>query len=1012
MLGATFFGLIVLIFGNVGFAKAAAENCTWTNGGGDGLMSTAANWLKEGGGPCVEIGTGDNLAFDSETGTTTSAVWDSGIAQAVATVIVSSSYSGTITFAADSTVSVDTNMTIRGGTVVSASVGAVSIAALNIESGGTLTNNSGTGRITVSGALDNAGTMTNSGDMTVAGAFTNSGTYTKGAAGSLILNNNFSNTGTFTDTAGTTTASSTSANFGGAGNTTLYNFNVSSTLTLTGGVTSTNILTINASHSLDASTLLILLTKASGVPLVINGTFISSSSTVRYSGATSATIATTTYYNLTIDTAGTISGAATTTNDLVVNSGKSLTGSSNSLNLGGNLDNSGTITGLGLRTYGSSDNIGGSGNTTLASLNITGDLATLTGNVTSTTSLLVSGGKTFNLSTYDLVVDSGIAINGGSIITQASGTFTMSGTGNIDNSGGYIQFAAMNMSGTVSLTGTGNVTSTATTTISGTLNGNEDNILTLAGSGTPLVITGTFNVNSSTVVYTSSTANVAAITYYNLTIDGTDTLVGNVTTTNVLTINSSKSLNAGAYTIVLSATGTPFVDNGTFTSSSSTVNYTSTGSVTTTGETYWNLTLGAGTYLMSDNTTSTNSFTNAGTSTIASGKTLSVPGTFDNNGTITETGIIKHTMTSAKLSDSIGAEQTNYGSGSETVYVTVQDDDGNLDVGSVDTITVGTGSAITTDSYSDSESITSLTLTETGVNTGIFVGTAYPFQVVASKTNDNSKFDVSGSGTLTLAFVDNKDSTDSGADTATFTGSTYTAPSSGGGGSSGAVAPIVISPSSAIQIKDGLKEVVSPKITLQLSSTNATLMAISNEVNFAGASWEQYSGTKEWVLSAGDGEKTVYAKFRSVSGGETPVYSLKIVLKSGMPVSSIDLLNIGSANFETSLAVVSNIAIAGITKFTYAPYAKIKYTYAYKNAGAKNVKIKVVRQLLNSKGKVLRTSSATTSLKPKAIFKRNISDSVVGVVGKYTVKIRILDAKNKLIEENTFKYDVVKPKKK
>ncbi|MFZ2970005.1 MAG: hypothetical protein WA063_02560, partial [Minisyncoccia bacterium] len=62
--------------------------------------------------------------------------------------------------------------------------------------------------------------------------------------------------------------------------------------------------------------------------------------------------------------------------------------------------------------------------------------------------------------------------------------------------------------------------------------------------------------------------------------------------------------------------------------------------------------------------------------------------------------------------------------------------------------------------------------------------------------------------------------------------------------------------------------------------------AISNSSDFAGASWETYAASKEWVLTSGNGKKTVYAKFRSSNGGVSPVVSDNITFSEGKVLGS------------------------------------------------------------------------------------------------------------------------------
>ncbi|MFH1713534.1 MAG: hypothetical protein ABH896_05140, partial [Candidatus Jacksonbacteria bacterium] len=101
--------------------------------------------------------------------------------------------------------------------------------------------------------------------------------------------------------------------------------------------------------------------------------------------------------------------------------------------------------------------------------------------------------------------------------------------------------------------------------------------------------------------------------------------------------------------------------------------------------------------------------------------------------------------------------------------------------------------------------------------------------------------------------------------------------SSGGGGIISATPPTKTS----IAINNGESDTASKNVTLALSASNAAQMAILNSSDFAGASWETYAVSKEWVLTSGNGKKTVYAKFRSSTGGASSVVSDNITLSTG-----------------------------------------------------------------------------------------------------------------------------------
>lgn len=50
-----------------------------------------------------------------------------------------------------------------------------------------------------------------------------------------------------------------------------------------------------------------------------------------------------------------------------------------------------------------------------------------------------------------------------------------------------------------------------------------------------------------------------------------------------------------------------------------------------------------------------------------------------------------------------------------------------------------------------------------------------------------------------------------------------------------------------------------------VSAVSEIEMMIANNPRFSGASWEPFAASKDWILTAGDGEKAVYAKFRDAA---------------------------------------------------------------------------------------------------------------------------------------------------
>jgi hypothetical protein len=772
--------------------------------------------------------------------------------------------------------------------------------ALIVSSGATL--NLGTYNLTVANILSNSGTVTQSaGAVTMSGAAVTLGgsgattlydlniTGTKTTlAGSVtsthiitiddsmeldagIYNLALTGTGIPLTKNGTFTASTSLVIYSGAtaliASSTYYNLTIGAgTGTLSANATVSNNLAVTSGATLALSTFNLALAgnlaNAGTVTQASAGT-VTMSGNAAFLGATGGN---TTLYNLTITgNTTTLAGNVTTTNALTITADKELDAGTFNLTLSGDgipLTKNGLFTAsTSLVMYTGTAAIASS---TYYNLTIGDGTGTLSANATVSNDLTVNTGAALALSTFNLALAGNFA-NAGTV-TQSAGTVTMSGnTKTLGATGGSTTMYNLTISGTPISLGEDIIVSndlTVNTTKTLALGAYD---LALTGD---LANSGIVTQSAGTVTMSGDAATLGATggitTLYNLTIAGnTTTLANNVTSTNVLTINADKELVAGTKQIVLSkASGVPFVITGMFTASTSEVQYTGTGSVTTTAATYYKLVLGTGTYYLGDNTTSTNSFINGGTATIWAGKYLYAPTTFDNNGTITENGAIRHPLTSALITNSAGTETAAFVSASDSVYITVIDSDGNLHLSTVDTIT---GSVLTSASnLSDSEAVT---LTETGANTGIFRSAALPLTVAAAAAANSGVLEVSSNGNLTLAFVDSKESSDTGSDTATFTGSLYSAGGSSGG-SSGGGAPADTTPptNTSVVIAAGVSTTASVAVTLTLAATDASQMMISNALDFTGSTWETYATTKTWTLTSGAGSKTVYAKFKDTTG--------------------------------------------------------------------------------------------------------------------------------------------------
>ncbi|MEP7375153.1 MAG: hypothetical protein ABI675_17270 [Chitinophagaceae bacterium] len=315
-----------------------------------------------------------------------------------------------------------------------------------------------------------------------------------------------------------------------------------------------------------------------------NGTFTGTTSTINMTGS-GALISGTgvhNFYNLTI-TGSNITAAATS-----------------AISIGGNLSTTspGTfthLTGGTLTMTGTTKTINGTG--------ITLNNLTVTGTISSSSSITIAG----NISVT------------GSFTGTSPGNILMNGTTKTIGGGGTILFSSLQISGTITassnfsvsqsldVSGTfsataGTATFTGTSTLIGTAN-----LFNVTINGTSLILsvssvlgiantftitTGSLDVNSNkpnTVTFNGTGAQtVNAITYHHLTLanGNTKTAAGGTTVNGNLTINPSTTFSAGSYTHSLLGN---WINNGTFTAGTSTIQMTGANNAFVTGVTTFNI---------------------------------------------------------------------------------------------------------------------------------------------------------------------------------------------------------------------------------------------------------------------------------------------------------------------------------------------------------------------------------------------------------------------------------------
>ena len=111
-------------------------------------------------------------------------------------------------------------------------------------------------------------------------------------------------------------------------------------------------------------------------------------------------------------------------------------------------------------------------------------------------------------------------------------------------------------------------------------------------------------------------------------------------------------------------------------------------------------------------------------------------------------------------------------------------------------------------------------------------------------------------------------------------------------------------PSGTITINAGATHTTSASVTLTLSATDnsgtVSQMQFSND-NTTYAAPEAYAATKAWTLTAGDGTKTVYVKFKDAAGNWSAPVNDTIQLDTAPPTISA----LGTANVTATSASVT-----------------------------------------------------------------------------------------------------------
>lgn len=121
-----------------------------------------------------------------------------------------------------------------------------------------------------------------------------------------------------------------------------------------------------------------------------------------------------------------------------------------------------------------------------------------------------------------------------------------------------------------------------------------------------------------------------------------------------------------------------------------------------------------------------------------------------------------------------------------------------------------------------------------------------------------------------------------------------------------------VPPTGTIKINNNASYVSSTSVTLNLSATdetsgmgNGAQMQFSND-NITWTKSEIYVKAKTWILSSGDGNKTVYAKFKDAVGNWSEQVSASIILDTTAPI-----ITQASTISNSGITFVAKVADAG-----------------------------------------------------------------------------------------------------
>lgn len=316
------------------------------------------------------------------------------------------------------------------------------------------------------------------------------------------------------------------------------------------------------------------------------------------------------------------------------------------------------------------------------------------------------------------------------------------------------------------------------------------------------------------------------------------------------------------------------------------------------------------------------------------------------------------------------------------------------------------------------DSIVSSTLTSTSTTvTGLTAGTAYQFNVKAQYQSDDSTWTATSSDSIAV-------STAAVASTVTISlpvGVSSTFQLSAGG---------TVHTATLNSIADGEASVTveSNPVTVSLGAgesdnidtsgdgtDDTTVTMVSVGASSAQFTLASYTPPVTPVSSGGGGSNNVpiipavaTTTLATSTVATTTISTTTVQLPSTSSTVSLPVVQAFASVFDPD----SKVVIKEPIKYSYQPNTKFVFNYQFKNESKKAEMIKIVRQLIDSKGEAVMTKRANINVKAGKVFVGKVDDTITKTLspGVYIERIQIMDLKNKLIAENSFEIQVEKLK--